>query len=68
VGLDSGTPVDDQDYQVPFRFTGKIGRLTVKLGPVEPALLAYNHFDQNPVRLIDWFDRYIPKSKSTSVA
>jgi arylsulfatase len=35
VGLDTGTPVDDQDYQVPFRFTGKIGKLTVKLGPNE---------------------------------
>jgi hypothetical protein len=32
VGLDTGTPVDDQDYQVPFRFTGKINKLTVKLG------------------------------------
>jgi arylsulfatase len=35
VGLDTGTPVDDQDYQVPFRFTGKIGKLMVKLGPSE---------------------------------
>ena len=33
VGLDTGTPVDDADYQVPFRFTGKIIKLTVKLGP-----------------------------------
>jgi hypothetical protein len=33
VGLDTGTSVDDQDYQVPFRFTGKITKLTVKLGP-----------------------------------
>jgi len=39
VGLDTGTPVDDKDYQVPFRFTGKIDKLTVKLGPLqlEPA-------------------------------
>jgi arylsulfatase len=35
VGVDTGTPVDDQDYQVPFRFTGKISKLTVKLGPLE---------------------------------
>ncbi len=35
VGLDTGTPVDDQDYQVPFRFTGKIDKLTVKLGSDE---------------------------------
>jgi hypothetical protein len=32
VGVDTGTPVDDKDYQVPFRFTGKIVKLTVKLG------------------------------------
>jgi hypothetical protein len=35
VGLDTGTPVDDQDYQVPFRFTGKIDKLAVRLGPNE---------------------------------
>ena len=35
VGIDTGTPVDDKDYQVPFRFTGKIDKLTVKLGPDE---------------------------------
>lgn len=35
VGLDTGTSVDDQDYQVPFRFTGKLNKLTVKLGPNE---------------------------------
>ena len=33
VGVDTGTPVDDQDYQVPFRFTGELGKLTVKVGP-----------------------------------
>jgi len=32
VGIDTGTSVDDQDYQVPFAFTGKIDKLTVKLG------------------------------------
>ena len=35
VGIDTATPVDDKDYQVPFRFTGKIDYLTVKLGPEE---------------------------------
>ncbi|MCK1276018.1 arylsulfatase [Bradyrhizobium sp. 61] len=35
VGLDTGTPVDDQDYQVPFRFTGTIDKLTMKLGSEE---------------------------------
>jgi len=27
--------VDDSDYQVPFRFTGKIDKLTVEVGPEE---------------------------------
>ncbi len=35
VGVDTRTPVDDKDYQVPFRFTGKLAKLTVKLGPVQ---------------------------------
>ena len=34
VGVDTGTPVDDQDYQVPFRFTGTLNKLTVNLKPV----------------------------------
>jgi arylsulfatase len=32
-GVDTRTPVDDKDYQVPFRFTGKVNKLTIKLGP-----------------------------------
>jgi arylsulfatase A-like enzyme len=32
VGSDTGTPVDDKDYQVPFAFTGKLGKITVDLG------------------------------------
>jgi arylsulfatase len=31
VGQDTATSVDPQDYEVPFRFTGTIGRLTVQL-------------------------------------
>lgn len=31
VGLDTGTAVDPKDYEVPFRFTGKLIKLTVKL-------------------------------------
>ena len=31
VGADTGTPVDDQDYQVPFRFTGKLDKLTIAI-------------------------------------
>jgi arylsulfatase len=33
VGSDTGTPVNDRDYQVPFRFTGKLHKLTVTIGP-----------------------------------
>ncbi len=33
VGADTGTPVEDRDYQVPFRFTGKLNKLTIKLDP-----------------------------------
>nr|WP_229426539.1 arylsulfatase [Microvirga alba] len=35
VGMDTRTPVDDNDYQIPFRFNGKIGKLTYKLGPLQ---------------------------------
>jgi arylsulfatase A-like enzyme len=31
VGADTGTPVDDQDYQIPFRFTGKLGKVTLSI-------------------------------------
>jgi hypothetical protein len=31
VGADTGTPVDDKDYQVPFRFTGKLTKLTLTI-------------------------------------
>jgi hypothetical protein len=27
------TPVDDKDYQIPFKFTGKIDKITIKLEP-----------------------------------
>src|SRR5438128_5231157 len=33
VGVDTRTGVDDKDYQLPFRFTGKLDKLTIKLGP-----------------------------------
>lgn len=32
VGMDTGTSVDDKDYQVPFAFSGKIEKITVDLG------------------------------------
>jgi arylsulfatase len=33
VGVDTRTGVDDKDYHPPFRFTGKLDKLTIKLGP-----------------------------------
>jgi arylsulfatase len=33
IGSKTGTPVDDQDYQVPFVFTGKIDKLTITVEP-----------------------------------
>jgi arylsulfatase A-like enzyme len=32
IGSDTRTPVDDADYQVPFKFTGTISKINVKLG------------------------------------
>jgi arylsulfatase len=37
VGIDTRTSVDDQDYQPPFRFTGKLDKLTIKLEPLKAA-------------------------------
>jgi Sulfatase len=37
VGIDTRTGVDDNDYQVPFRFTGKLDKLTIKLIPLKAA-------------------------------
>ncbi|MFZ0613012.1 MAG: arylsulfatase [Desulfobacterales bacterium] len=36
VGVDTRTGVEDKDYQVPFRFTGKLGKVTFKLIPPTP--------------------------------
>jgi arylsulfatase len=33
VGIDTGTPVEDRDYQVPFPFTGTLNKLNVELQP-----------------------------------
>ena len=33
IGSDTGTPVDDRDYQVPFKFAGKINKLTIAVAP-----------------------------------
>jgi hypothetical protein len=31
VGSDTGTPVNDADYQVPFKFTGKLNKITLTI-------------------------------------
>ena len=31
IGDASGTPVDDSDYSIPFKFTGKINGITIKV-------------------------------------
>ncbi len=33
IGADMGTPVDDKDYQIPFRFTGKLNKVAIQLSP-----------------------------------
>ena len=33
IGIGGPTPVDDNDYKVPFKFTGKIDKLTIALDP-----------------------------------
>ena len=38
VGVDTRTPIDDRDYQVPFRFQGKLVKLTVELHPLRGTL------------------------------
>jgi hypothetical protein len=34
VGVDTRTGVDDGDYKPPFRFNGKLNKVTFNLGPV----------------------------------
>jgi arylsulfatase A-like enzyme len=33
IGADTGTPVDDKDYQCPFKLTAKLDKLTIKVTP-----------------------------------
>jgi hypothetical protein len=35
VGYDTRTGIDDRDYHVPFRFTGKLDKVAFKPGPPE---------------------------------
>ncbi|MCE9548241.1 MAG: arylsulfatase [Planctomycetia bacterium] len=54
IGSDTGTPVDDKDYQIPFKFTGKLVKLTLKvdrpkLKPEEEKKLMENSQRNNKV-------------------
>jgi len=53
VGVDTRTGVDDKDYQVPFRFTGKIAKLTFKLGPPQLAAADQNVIQERLARAKD---------------
>jgi len=47
VGVDTRTPIDDRDYQVPFRFQGKLVKLTVELHPMKGTLAEIIEFKLN---------------------
>jgi arylsulfatase A-like enzyme len=51
VGVDTRTPVDDKDYQVPFRFTGKLVKLTVNLKPEPMSAEDQQHFNEEARRV-----------------
>ena len=53
VGLDTRTPVDDNDYQVPFRFTGKVAKLTFELGREQLSEDDYKVMHQYVIRAKD---------------
>lgn len=38
IGIDTRAPIDDRDYQVPFRFTEKLVKLTAELNPIKGTL------------------------------
>ncbi len=46
VGVDTRTGVDDNDYQPPFRFTGKLDKLTIKLEPPKLSAQEKGEFDR----------------------
>jgi len=50
VGVDTRTGVDDNDYQVPFRFNGKIDKLTFKLGPPQVTEADQRKMQENKVK------------------
>jgi arylsulfatase A-like enzyme len=53
VGMDTRTGVDDNDYQPPFRFTGKLDKLTIKLVPPERTAAEEKLFKQKTQEAIN---------------
>ena len=47
IGRDTRTPVDF-GYEVPFRFTGTIDKLTYKLGPTQLSSEEHNAMETSP--------------------
>jgi hypothetical protein len=45
--------VEDKDYQPPFRFTGKLDKLTIKLGPSQLTEDDHKVMDQYVIRAND---------------
>jgi hypothetical protein len=54
IGSDMRTSVDDKDYQVPFRFTGKIIKLTFNLGKEQLAEADRKVMNERIVRAKDY--------------
>jgi arylsulfatase len=50
VGMDTGTPVSLVDYEVPFKFTGKIDKLTYDLQPRQLSAAEQQEFDAKSQR------------------
>ena len=51
VGADTRTPVDDNDYQVPFRFTGKLAKVTINLKPEAMSADDQKHWNEEARRV-----------------
>jgi arylsulfatase len=54
VGVDTRTGVDDNDCQVPLRFTGKLDKLTFKLGPPQLSAADYKVIEEAIARAHDY--------------
>ena len=62
VGVDTRTGVDDRDYKLPFRFNGKLNKVTFNLGPevltrVRPQGDAPKHHQSKRLDGVVWLAR-----------